>query len=79
MHISEIIKKNFHDNLELNKISLNKVLPQIELATTKIINVTDSAGKVMSCGNGGSAGDAQHIIDEVVASMAKIKGGNAEQ
>ena len=25
------------------------------------------------------AGDAQHIIDEVVASIAKIKGGNTEQ
>ena len=58
MHISEIVKKNFHDNLEINKISLEKLLPQIELATTKIINVTDSSGKIMSCGNGGSSGDA---------------------
>ena len=71
MHISEIIKKNFHDNLELNKISLNKVLPQIELATTTIINVTDNAGKVMSCGNGGSAGDAQHIVSELVNRFEK--------
>ena len=71
MHISEIIKKNFHDNLELNKISLNKVLPQIELATIKIINVTDNAGKVMSCGNGGSAGDAQHIVSELVNRFEK--------
>tara|TARA_B100000029_G_scaffold443847_1_gene463181 strand:- start:4122 stop:4703 length:582 start_codon:yes stop_codon:yes gene_type:complete len=71
MHISEIVKKNFHDNLEINKISLEKLLPQIELATTKIINVTDSSGKIMSCGNGGSSGDAQHIVSELVNRFEK--------
>ena len=38
MHISEIIKKNFHEHLEVNKNSVNKLLPQIELATSKIIS-----------------------------------------
>ncbi len=71
MHISEIVKKNFHDNFEINKISLEKLLPQIELATTKIINVTDSSGKIMSCGNGGSSGDAQHIVSELVNRFEK--------
>ena len=37
------------------------------------IEVTSAAAAILD------AGDAQHIIDEVVASMAKIKGGNAEQ
>ena len=37
------------------------------------IDVTSAAAAILD------AGDAQHIIDEVVASMAKIKGGNAEQ
>ncbi len=71
MHISEIVKKNFHDNFEINKISLEKLLPQIELATTKIIDVTDSSGKIMSCGNGGSSGDAQHIVSELVNRFEK--------
>ena len=37
------------------------------------IDVTSAAAAILD------AGDAQHIIDEVVASMAKVKGGNTEQ
>ena len=44
-----------------------------ELGKALVIDVTSAAAAILD------AGDAQHIIDEVVASMAKIKGGNAEQ
>ena len=71
MHISEIIKKNFHEHLEVNQNSIDVLLPQIELATSKIINITDNSGKVMSCGNGGSSGDAQHIVSELVNRFEK--------
>ena len=37
------------------------------------IDVTSAAAAILD------AGDAQHIIDEVVASMAKVKGGKSEQ
>ena len=44
-----------------------------ELGKALGIDVTSAAAAILD------AGDAQHIIDEVVASMAKIKGGNTEQ
>ena len=44
-----------------------------ELGKALGIEVTSAAAAILD------AGDAQHIIDEVVASMDKIKGGNAEQ
>jgi len=44
-----------------------------ELGKALGIEVTSAAAAILD------AGDAQHIIDEVVASMAKIKGGNSEQ
>ncbi len=44
-----------------------------ELGKALGIEVTSAAAAVLD------AGDAQHIIDEVIASMAKIKGGNTEQ
>ena len=44
-----------------------------ELGKALGIEVTSAAAAILD------AGDAQHNIDEVVASMAKIKGGNAEQ
>jgi large subunit ribosomal protein L7Ae len=44
-----------------------------ELGKALGIDVTSAAAAILD------AGDAKHIIDEVVASMAKIKGGNTEQ
>ena len=44
-----------------------------ELGKALGIEVTSAAAAILD------AGDAQHIIDEVVASMAKIKCGNSEQ
>ena len=44
-----------------------------ELGKALGIDVTSAAAAILD------SGDAQHIIDEVVASMAKVKGGNTEQ
>ena len=44
-----------------------------ELGKALGIDVTSAAAAILD------AGDDQHIIDEVVASMAKVKGGNTEQ
>jgi phosphoheptose isomerase len=62
----EIIKSNFLENQEINLISVNKILPSIESATNCLINMIKNSGKLMSCGNGGSSGDAQHITSEFV-------------
>ena len=44
-----------------------------ELGKALGIDVTSAAAAILD------AGDAQHIIDEVVASLAKAKGGDTEQ
>ena len=44
-----------------------------ELGKALGIDVTSAAAAILD------AGDAQHIIDQVITSMAKIKGGNTEQ
>jgi large subunit ribosomal protein L7Ae len=44
-----------------------------ELGKALGIEVTSAAAAILD------AGDAQHIIDEVAASISKIKGGNTEQ
>jgi len=71
MHISEIIKKNFHESLEVSKNSGERLVSQIESAASKIINIIDNSGKLLSCGNGGSSGDAQHIVSELVNRFEK--------
>ena len=40
--------------------------PSLELATDMLIGALRMGRKVLSCGNGGSAGDAQHIASEMI-------------
>ena len=56
----------------LNEISdnfinlANKSAPQIEEASKLIIKSLQNGGKIMFCGNGGSAADSQHLSAELV-------------
>ena len=43
----------------------NVLLEKIELLTNKIIQCYQNNGKVLWCGNGGSAADAQHLAAEL--------------
>ena len=62
----EIIKSNFIENQKINLLSVDKISPSIDSAVNCLIKMIDGSGKLMSCGNGGSSGDAQHIASEFV-------------
>ncbi len=66
MNNLEIIKNNFLQNQEINIATISKITPSIEKATLKIFSMIKDSGKLMSCGNGGSSGDAQHITSEFI-------------
>ena len=53
------ISKNFTDLAEMSA-------PQIDNASNLIIDSLLNGGKIMFCGNGGSAADAQHLSAELV-------------
>lgn len=61
----------------LNEISNNfstlaeNSVPQIERASNLIANSLKKGGKIMFCGNGGSASDAQHLSAELVGRYMK--------
>lgn len=61
--IANIIKSNIstHQLLLENK----SLMSEIEKASLKIIDCYNNGGKVLLCGNGGSAADAQHIAAEL--------------
>ncbi len=62
----ENIKKNFTESIQ-TKIAAAEALPEsIEKAANMIINALIQGNKVLSCGNGGSAGDAQHFSSELL-------------
>ncbi len=53
------------ENLSINK-SLVNLAPKIEETAQLIIKTQKNNGKVLLCGNGGSAADAQHLAAELV-------------
>jgi len=69
MKISEIIKEQINDSVDVkNRISSDEELISIIEAAADIITESyKKGGKLLLCGNGGSAGDAQHIAGEMVA------------
>ena len=66
MNNIDIIKNNFEESRETNSISSETILNSIEVAVSKILAMFEKSGKLITCGNGGSSGDAQHIASEFI-------------
>jgi len=66
MNKLEIIKSNFLENQEINSLTVEKILPSIEKSVSTLIDMINNSGKLLTCGNGGSSGDAQHISSEFI-------------
>lgn len=69
MEIREIIRSQMHDSIDVkNKImESDNLIRQIEMAADEIVKCYKGGHTLLLCGNGGSAGDAQHIAGEMVA------------
>ena len=61
-----IINSNFTQNKEIIDETVKTNLSDIEKATEMLIEMLENNGKLLSCGNGGSSGDAQHISSEFI-------------
>lgn len=60
------IKKYLKESAELNsKMTIDLIMP-LEEAVKLIIGCFKKGGKILVCGNGGSAADAQHFAAELV-------------
>jgi D-sedoheptulose 7-phosphate isomerase len=46
---------------------------EIDLAATTVVETLNGGGKILLCGNGGSAADAQHIATEMTVKMKKLR------
>ena len=63
MKYKEIFFKQLSQNIETH-LQLENLLPEIEKAISIIHKKIKLGGKIMFCGNGGSAADAQHLAAE---------------
>lgn len=56
----------FEDSIATKRAAADVLAPAIEAAGERMIAAILADGKVMSCGNGGSAADAQHFAAEML-------------
>lgn len=62
--LEQRIEKHFIDSADLKYQSAQVLAKPVAAATQALIACVTSGGKVMACGNGGSAADAQHFAAE---------------
>ena len=68
--ISSKIKLAFEESINLKKIILkDELFTVLEKCGSLIANSISEGGKLMTCGNGGSAADAQHLAAELLVRL----------
>lgn len=66
MNISENIKKLFTHSIHTKQAAIEVLADPIARAIEMMVHSLKSNGKILSCGNGGSAADAQHFSAELL-------------
>ena len=66
MHFQERINQHFQASIETKQQAAEVLAPAIEQASDSMVGALLSGGKILTCGNGGSAGDAQHFSSELL-------------
>ena len=61
----DLVTKHFADSIAVKQASLS-LAPDIVRAAEIMIETLKNGGKILSCGNGGSAADAQHFSSELL-------------
>ena len=62
----ERITRHFEDSIAAKQRSVETLVPAIARAGETLVSSLQSGGKILSCGNGGSAGDAMHFACELL-------------
>lgn len=69
------ILKHFEESIEVKRESMSTLGNAIASATESMTAALNGGGKILSCGNGGSAGDAQHFSAEMLNRFERERPG----
>lgn len=69
MSFSSAIKKTIEDSIATKQALLFSQSEEIERVGILLANKLKAGGKIMFCGNGGSAADSQHLAAELVVRL----------
>ena len=71
MSLTDRIQQHFQDSARTKLAALAAMAAPIEAATRRMVACLKAGGKVMACGNGGSAADSQHFAAELLNRFEK--------
>ena len=75
--LEQRIQQQFFDSADLKYAAAEVLSKPIADAVSALVGCITSGGKVMACGNGGSAADAQHFAAEFVGRFERERPGLA--
>lgn len=71
--MDNLIKKSIKNHFELEEFAKNKLPQKIREASSLLLNALGEEKKIMWCGNGGSASQAEHLSAEMLGGLNKKK------
>ncbi len=66
MNIENRIRQQFEDSVKTKQTAISAMTQPIARAIDVMVSSLKSGGKIMACGNGGSAADSQHFAAELL-------------
>ena len=73
--LEQRIQQNFIDSADLKYQAAQALSKPIAQAVQAVLACVTSGGKVLACGNGGSAADSQHFAAEIVGRFERERPG----
>src|SRR4051812_44690435 len=70
--MSEVTRAHLADHLALAN-AVDRLLPVLDAVGAEVIRALDGGGRVWTFGNGGSAGDAQHLAAELIGRYRRTR------
>jgi D-sedoheptulose 7-phosphate isomerase len=71
MSLAQRIQQQFQDSAQAKLAALAVMAAPLEAAARRMVHSLAAGGKVMACGNGGSAADSQHFAAELLNRFEK--------
>lgn len=77
MPLHDRILGHFQASAQIKLDAAATLAPQIEVAARHMVHCLTQGGKIMACGNGGSAADAQHFASKMINRFEQERPGLA--
>lgn len=75
MNDTDAIRSQFADSIAVKQRAMDALVPAIASAGAAMVAALRRGAKILACGNGGSAGDAQHFAAELLNRFERERPG----